>query len=281
MTLFHAIVCVKQVPDTTNIRIDPETGSLIRQGVPAILNPYDEHAVAAAVEWKRRLNGKVTVLTMGPPSAANALRECIEFGADRGILLTARQFSGSDTLATSFVIAECIRAVHQKDPVDMVFFGKQAIDGDTAQVGPGVASRLGWPISTYSTVIREIQTEARFAVVERKTENWNEVLRLTLPAVVTCEKEIAETSFASLPDLIRSLKYEPETWTADQPIVFDPAQIGLKGSPTMVFRTGNPEKHTAGDTIHVDEMGLSQAVESALARLSATDAGSVILGGHS
>jgi electron transfer flavoprotein beta subunit len=281
MSLFHAIVCVKQVPDTTNIRIDPETGSLIRQGVPAILNPYDVHAVAAAVEWKRRLKGKVTVITMGPPAAANALRECIEFGADRGILLTARQFSGSDTLATSFVIAECIRSVHAKDPVDIVFFGKQAIDGDTAQVGPGVASRLEWPLSTYSTVIREIQVDGRFAIVERKTENWNEVLRLTLPAVITCEKEIAEPSFASLPDLMRSLKYEPEAWSAEQPIAFDPAQIGLKGSPTMVFRTGTPEKHAVGEIVHVDEVGLAQAVENAMTHLLATDAGSVLSGGQS
>jgi electron transfer flavoprotein beta subunit len=279
--LLHIIVCVKQVPDTTNIRIDPETGSLIRQGVPTILNPYDAHAVAAAMEWKRRLNGKVTVLSMGPPAAGAALRECVEFGADRGVLLTARQFGGADTLATSYVLSECIAAIHAKDPVDLIFFGKQAIDGDTAQVGPGVASRLGWPLATYVSVVREINLEMRHIIVERKTEIWNEVLRLSLPAVITCEKDIAEPAFASLPDLIRSLRYEPEVWTAEQPVSFDPAQIGLKGSPTMVFRTGTPEKHSSGETVRVSDIGIDQAVSSALQHILETDAGSVIPGGRS
>jgi electron transfer flavoprotein beta subunit len=278
--LLHIIVCVKQVPDTTNIRIDPETGSLIRQGIPTILNPYDLHAMAAAAEWKRKLGGKITVISMGPPAAASALKECIELGGDRGILLTARQFSGADTLATSYVISECIRSIHAQDPVDLIFFGKQAIDGDTAQVGPGVATRLGWPLATYASIIREISLEQRYAIVERKTENWNEVLRLPLPAVITCEKEIAEPAFAPLPDLIHSLRYEPETWTADSPIRFDPALIGLKGSPTMVFRTGTPEKHACGETIEVAKTGLSQAVEAALRTLSSTDAGSVLPGGR-
>jgi electron transfer flavoprotein beta subunit len=278
--LLHIIVCVKQVPDTTNIRIDPDTGSLIRQGVPTILNPYDAHAVAAAIEWKRRLNGKVTVLSMGPPAASAALRECVEFGADRGVLLTARQFSGADTWATSYVLAESIASIHTQDPVDMVFFGKQAIDGDTAQVGPGVATRLGWPLATYTSVIREINLEARNMIVERKTENWNEVLRLSLPAVVTCEKEIAELPFASLPDLIRSLRFEPEVWSAESPLRFDPSLIGLKGSPTMVFRTGTPEKHACGETINVEQAGLAQSVDEALRRLLATDAGNIISGGR-
>jgi len=275
--LFHALVCIKQVPDTTNIRIDPETGNLIRQGVPTILNPYDAHAVAAAVEWKRKLGGKVTVISMGPPAAASAIRECIELGADRGILISARQFSGSDTLATSYVLAKVIEAVSKDEPVDLVFFGKQAIDGDTAQVGPGVASRLGFPMVTYAVKIRELNLQDGYVVIERKTETRNEILKAKLPAALTCEKDIAEIPYASLPDLIYSLKYEPELWTAESPIAFDPAQIGLKGSPTTVYKTGTPEKHTGGEVFHSAEFGLEQAIKLALDKLAASPVGNSIL----
>jgi electron transfer flavoprotein beta subunit len=251
--MFHALVSIKQVPDTTNIRIDPETNNLIRQGVPAILNPYDAHAVGAAVEWKRKLHGKVTVITMGPPAAAIALRECIELGADRAILISARQFAGADTLATSYVLAEVTKAIHEQDPIDLLFFGKQAIDGDTAQVGPGVAVRLGLPV-----------------VIERKTENRNEVIKASLPAAMTCEKDIAEIPFASLPDLVYSLRYEPEVWSAESPIKFDLAQLGLKGSPTTVFKTSTPERHVAGEVFKVADLGVEWVVKAALDKIKAS-----------
>jgi len=276
--LFHALVSIKQVPDTTNIRIDPETGNLIRQGVPTILNPYDAHAVAAAVEWKRKLGGKVTVISMGPPATITSLRECIEMGADRGILLSARQFSGADTLATSYVLAATIEAIHAQDPIDLVFFGKQAIDGDTAQVGPGVASRLNMPMVTYAVNIREVNTDEHYAVIERKTETRNELIKASLPAALTCEKDIAEIPFASLPDLIDSLRYEPEVWTAESPLAFDPAQIGLKGSPTTVFKTGPPETHAAGEVIKTVDVGVDSAVKMALDKLAMTTDGNAILG---
>lgn len=276
--MFHALVCIKQVPDTTNIRIDPETGNLIRQGVPTILNPYDAHAVAAAVEWKRALGGKVTVLSMGPLAAASSIRECIELGADRGILLSARQFSGADTLATSYVLARTIETIAAQDPVDLIFFGKQAIDGDTAQVGPGVAARLGFPMVTYAVNIRELNLTERHVVIERQTESRNELIKASLPAALTCEKDIAEIPYASLPDLIASLSYEPEIWTAESPVAFDLAQLGLKGSPTMVYKTGTPEKHTPGDLIKTAEAGLEAAVRMALGKLAATPAGEAVLG---
>jgi electron transfer flavoprotein beta subunit len=265
--LLHSIVCIKQVPDTTNIRIDPETGNLIRQGIPTILNPYDAHAVAAAVEWKRALGGKVTVITMGPPAAASSLRECIEMGADRGILLSARQFAGADTLSTSYVLAETIRHLQETDPADLIFFGKQAIDGDTAQVGPGVAVRLGAPLVTYAVKIHALDLAGRTVDVERKTENRNEVIRAALPAVLTCEKDIAEIPFASLPDLVASLRYEPEVWTAEAPIRFDPEKIGLKGSPTMVHKTGTPEKHAAGELLPAGNGSVDAAVRNALEKI--------------
>lgn len=275
--MFHALVGIKQVPDTTNIRIDPETNNLIRQGVPTILNPYDAHAVGAAVEWKRKLNGKVTVITMGPPAAVTALRECIEMGADRAILISARQFAGADTLATSYVLAEVTKAIHEQDPIDLLFFGKQAIDGDTAQVGPGVAVRLGLPIVSYAIKIREVNLEQRCVVIERKTENRNEVIKTSLPAAMTCEKDIAEIPFASLPDLVYSLRYEPEVWTAESPIKFDFAQLGLKGSPTTVFKTGTPERHVAGEVCKVAELGVEWVVKAALDKImAAVDVDSIL-----
>jgi electron transfer flavoprotein beta subunit len=262
--VFHALVGIKQVPDTSNIRIDPETGNLIRQGVPSILNPYDAHAVAAAVEIKRALGGKVTVISMGPASTVASIRECIEMGADEGVLLSARQFSGADTLATSYVLAEAIRAIHDREPVHLLFFGKQAIDGDTAQVGPGVAARLGYPLVTYAVKIHEVNLAENTLVVERKTERWNEVIRANLPAVLTCEKEIADIPYAALPDLLNSLAYEPPVWTADSHVRYDPAQIGLKGSPTMVAKVGNPAQHTRGEVIYTLEMGVKAAVALAI-----------------
>jgi len=277
--LIHQLVSVKQVPDTTNIRIDPETGSLIRKGVPAILNPYDAHAVAAAAEWKQKLGGRITIITMGPSAAEDALRECIEMGADRGILISDRKFAGSDTLATSYVLAEAIRAIHAEDPLDLVLFGKQAIDGDTAQVGPGAAVRLGWPLVTYAVKIREIDPDTGYTLVERRTEAGVEVIKTPLPSVLTCEKEIAEIPYASLPQLIASLQYEPERWTAEEPVAYDTAQIGLKGSPTWVAKTGTPEQHQPGETIDVSEAGVKRAVEDVIEKMLANSSVVSILEG--
>ncbi len=276
--MFHALVSIKQVPDTTNIRIDPETNNLIRQGVPTILNPYDAHAVAAAVEWKRKLGGKVTIITMGPPAAVTSLRECIEMGADRAILISARQFAGADTLATSYVLAEVIKEIHSKDPVSLVFFGKQAIDGDTAQVGPGVAVRMDLPVVSYAINIREVNMEQGYVIIERKTESRNEIIKTSLPTALTCEKDIAEIPYASLPDLVNSLRYEPEVWTAESPIMFDVPQLGLKGSPTTVFKTGTPEKHIAGEVFKVAEVGLDAVVKTALDRILAVEGMASTLG---
>ena len=265
--MIHFLVSVKQVPDTTNIRIDPETGSMIRKGVPAILNPYDAHAVASAAEWKKKLGGKLTVVTMGPPAAEEALQECIEMGADRAVLISDRAFAGSDTLATSYVLAEAIRKIDQDDHVDLVFFGKQAIDGDTAQVGPGAAIRLGLPLVTYAVEIQDINEEEGYALIIRKTESGKEIIKTTLPAALTAEKAIAEIPYAALPDLITSLKYKPEVWSATEPVAYDVDQIGLGGSPTMVAKSGSPEAREPAETISVEENGLSSAVEIALGKM--------------
>lgn len=277
--MFHALVAVKQVPDTTNIRIDPETGNLVREGVPAIMNPYDAHALAEAVRWKRRLGGIVTVVSMGPPSFISTLREGVELGADRGVLLTDRKFAGADTLATSYVLAEAIKAIHEQNPIHLVFFGKQAIDGDTAQVGPGVAVRLGLPIVTYAVKIREVDLEGERVIIERKTERWTEVVETSLPTLLTCEKEIAEIPFAPLPDLIRSLRYEPEMWTMEAPRAFQVEQVGVKGSPTIVYKMGTPPLPQPGEKINAREAGVAEAVRSALDRATKAGITPLILGG--
>ncbi|MFP4394515.1 MAG: electron transfer flavoprotein subunit beta/FixA family protein [Anaerolineales bacterium] len=278
--MFHALVAVKQVPDTTNIRIDPETGNLVREGVPAIMNPYDAHALASAVEWKRKLGGKVTIISMGPPSFQNTIREGVEMGADRGVLVTDRKFAGADTLATSYTLAQTIQAIHEEDPIDLIFFGKQAIDGDTAQVGPGVAVRLDMPIVTYAVKIREIDLDKRHTIVERRTERWTEIIELPLPALITCEKEIAETPFAPLPDLIRSLKYNAEMWTLEEgPIEFERDKIGVRGSPTIVYRMGTPPLPEAGEKINCREVGAAAAVATTLEKAKEAGILEQILGG--
>jgi len=277
--LFHALVAIKQVPDTTNIRIDPDTGNLVREGVPAIMNPYDAHALAAAVEWKHKLNGKVTVVSMGPPSFTSTIREAVELGADRGILISDRKFAGADTLATSYVLAEVIRAIHEEDPIDLIFFGKQAIDGDTAQVGPGVAVRLDFPVVTYAVNIRAVDLDDATLVVERRTERWTEVVETALPALLTCEKDIAEIPFAPLPDLIRSLRYEPEMWTMDGPIDFETDKIGVRGSPTIVYQMGTPPLPEPGEKINAREVGVDEALAFLFKKAEEAGALTTMVGG--
>ena len=264
----HAIVAIKQVPDTTVMRIDPETGSLIREGVPAIMNPYDLHALEAAVRLKEEHGGKVTVVSMGPPKAREAIAEAVEQGADRGVLITDRRFAGADTWATSLVLATVIKAIDEQDRVDILFFGKQAIDGDTAQVGPGVATRLGVPLITYAVAIEEFDPEAGLAVVHRRTERGIEVLRTALPALLTVEKEIAPVRFAPLPYLIRAATYEPKVWTSESPIPFDADTIGLRGSPTRVAKAYTPPPKEPGERIVVANKGLHEAVASAWERIA-------------
>lgn len=268
----HTVVAIKQVPDTSNVRINPDTGTLIREGVPAIINPYDVHAVEMAVRLKERFGGKVTVLTMGPPKAADALVECVEQGVDRAILITDRKFAAADTLATSYVIARAIEAIQAEEPVDLLLFGKQAIDGDTAQVGPGVATRLNVPLITYAIEIEAFDPLARTAIVHRRIEQGIEVLETALPALLTVEKEIAAVSRAPLPNLIRAARYQPEVWDAAAPVPFDAGQIGIKGSPTIVGKAFTPSPKEPGELVRVAEAGLVAAASTALARIAASGA---------
>jgi len=246
----HAVVTIKQVPDTSEVRIDPKTNTMIRGGVPSIVNPDDTHAIEAAVALKEQFGGKVTILSMGPPQAIAALKEAISLGADDAVLCSDRGFAAADTLATSYVLWAAILKLNEEQPVDVVLSGKQAIDGDTGQVPPGVATRLGWPQLTYVRKIREIDFAAKRVVVERVADGGVEVLESRLPAVITVGREINEPRYASLPAMLRAARFRPRTWDKTY-LELDPQQIGLRGSPTIVSKVWAPPRRQRDPVIMI------------------------------
>lgn len=262
----HLLVCVKQVPDTTQVRIDPETNTLIREGIPSIVNPYDMHAIEEAVRLKERFGGRVTALTMGPPQAREALREAVSLGCDDAVLLTDRAFAGSDTLATSYILSEAIRRIETENKVDLIVCGKQSIDGDTAQVGPGIAQRLGFSQLTYVVKIRDISEENVNIVVERQLEDGRQVVSAKLPAMITVVKEANDIRYASLKNLIAASKFEPKVWTQET-LQLDAARVGLKGSPTTVRRIFAPPARKGGEIIKQDSEGPAEAVAKLISKL--------------
>ena len=236
----HIVVCVKQVPNTTQVRINPETNTLVRDGVESILNPFDENALEMALQLKEKHPGaKVTVLTMGPPQAAEILKEAVGRGADAVVLLCDRAFAGSDTWATSYAIST---AIGKLEKPDLVLFGKQAIDGDTAQVGPGVADWLGIPCIAYA---RKIEIAAGRARVERAFEDGYETLEVALPCALTVLKEANVPRMASLRGKMAAKKLSIAPLTAEA-VGADPAKLGLNASPTRVVRIFSPPPKTGG-----------------------------------
>ncbi|HDM75043.1 MAG TPA: electron transfer flavoprotein subunit beta/FixA family protein [Deltaproteobacteria bacterium] len=231
----HVVICIKQVPDTKNVRIDPKTNTLVRQGVESITNPFDLYAIEAALQLKDSLGAKTTVITMGPPQAEESLREALSLGVDEAVLLSDRAFAGADTWATSRTLAEAIKKL---GPVDLVVCGKQAIDGDTAQVGPEVATLLDLPCITYVRKI-EIEDGNGTMKVERATDSGYEILRVQIPAVVTVIREIGEPRIPGLRHKIRSKKQEILVWGAEQ-LGLDPEEVGLQGSYTQVVKVFSP-----------------------------------------
>ena len=187
----NIVVCLKQVPDTTAVKIDPKTGTLIRDGVPSIINPEDKHALEAALTLKDNVGGKVTVVSMGPPQAQNALREALCMGADEAILITDRAFAGADTLATSKTLAGAIRRLEY----DVVFAGRQAIDGDTAQVGPEIAEHLNIPQVTY---VQGVKVEDDGLLVNRALEDGYELIKVNGPVLLTAIKELNEPRYMNV-----------------------------------------------------------------------------------
>lgn len=237
----HIIVCIKQVPETTDVKINPETNTLVREGVKSIINPFDMYAIEEGVRLKEKFGGKTTVLTMGPPQAEAALREAMSLGIDEAVLISDRAFAGSDTLATSYTLAKAIKKIGD---FSIILCGKQASDGDTAQVGPGISTHLDIPQVTYVKKIEEIKENV--ARVERMTEEGYEILETPLPCLLTVVKEINEPRIASLKGLMRSKSAKIHLFNGAQ-LDCEEDRLGLKGSPTQVIKIFSPERRKGGE----------------------------------
>lgn len=238
----NIVVCLKQVPDTTAVKIDPKTGTLIRDGVPSIINPEDKHALEAALTLKDNVGGKVTVVSMGPPQAQNALREALCMGADEAILITDRAFAGADTLATSKTLAGAIRRLEY----DVVFAGRQAIDGDTAQVGPEIAEHLNIPQVTY---VQGVKVEDDGLLVNRALEDGYELIKVNGPVLLTAIKELNEPRYMNVRYIFDTANTEIKIWSAAD-LEVNKEELGLKGSPTKVKKSMTKEAKGAGELIN-------------------------------
>jgi len=237
----NIIVCIKQVPDTTDIKIDPITNTLIREGVSSILNPFDLYAIEEAIRIKEKYDGKITAISMGPPQVESALREAVSIGVDEIILLTDRKFAGADTWATSLSLAEAIK---KNGEYDLIFFGQQAIDGDTAQVGPGVATHLQIPQTCFVKKVEQIEDNK--IIVQRLMEDGYDRIEMTLPVALTVVKEINIPRLPSLRGKRNAKKAELKIRTADD-LGLDENGIGLNGSPTQVVKIFSPDLKKDGE----------------------------------
>ena len=235
------VTCVKQVPDTTQVKVDPVTGTLIREGVPFIMNPFDTHALEESLRLKDKYGFRVAVISMGPPSAEVTLRRTIAQGADEAILLSDRAFGGADTLATSMVLTGAIKKLAEKEELAVVMCGRQTIDGDTAQVGPGIATRLGCSQLTLVDRVEEVDLKARIIKVRRKLEGRHEVVTAPLPVMVAVVREINTPRYPNVPMRLMAEDAAITLW--DNKIMqMDETTIGLKGSATQVRKIFSPER---------------------------------------
>jgi electron transfer flavoprotein beta subunit len=240
--LKNIVVAVKQVPDTNQVRIDPETGTLIREGVPFIVNPFDTHALEAGLQLKDRFGGQVIAVSMGPPNTVMTLRKCLALGADQAILVSDRMFGGADTLATSYVLTEAIKRIElENGRIDLVICGKQTIDGDTAQVGPGLATRLGFAQLTLVDQIIDLSPQGHTITARRKLEGRKEVVQAQLPALLTMVREGNRPRYPTVPARLGAEEAEVQVWN-NELLKLAPELIGLRGSPTNVKRIFAPER---------------------------------------
>jgi len=265
----HIVVCMKQVPDSAQIRVHPVTNTIMRHGVPTIINPYDLFALEEAMRLRDRLGGEVTVLTMGPPMAEDSLRKALTFGADRGVLLTDRFFAGSDTLATSYALAGVLKKIGEEWGVpSIIFTGKQTIDGDTAQVGPGIAKRLGYNQLTYVSRIVDIDEAAGTLTVERRAEGGVQVLATRMPALITMLEGTNEIRRGSLDDALRAARAKVVIWNAADAGITDLTKCGLRGSPTIVKKVFAPTARTEkARQIPTDDQSASDLAKAAMAEI--------------
>ncbi|MGC8826624.1 MAG: electron transfer flavoprotein subunit beta/FixA family protein [Anaerolineae bacterium] len=254
----HAIVCIKQVPDTTEVKIDPVRGTLIREGVPSILNPFDTYAIEEALRLKEQFGGKVTAISMGPPQAIEVLKEAVAMGCDDAILLSDRAFAGSDTWATAYTLSQAIRRLGE---FDIILCGRQAIDGDTGQVGPGIARQLKINQLTYVCKIQHIDFEKREIRVERLLEEGREVVESRLPALLTVVKDINQPRYPTFKGIRRASRMEYPIWTAKDLEGANPAFFGLDGSPTRVVRVFTPPPRSGQTEIIQGETVQEQAAK--------------------
>ena len=257
----NVVVCIKQVPDTTNVRINPETNTLMREGVESIVNPFDEYALEQGLLLKDRCGAKLIVVSMGPPQATAVLREALARGADAAFLVSSRAFGGADTLATSYTLAQAIRKACGGVP-DLVLFGKQAIDGDTAQVGPGVSEFLGVPLVTY---VRRLEVKDASFSVECVMDDGVATVEGRLPAVMTVLKEADAPRYAPLSGAIRAAQAQI-TVLNEKDIAADPVKIGLKGSPTKVVTIFPPPVKGGGEKVVASGDAAAKAILSFLER---------------
>lgn len=240
----NIVVCLKQVPDTTAVKIDPKTGTLIRDGVPAIINPEDKHALEGALQLREKVGGKVTVVSMGIPTAKAALREALCMGADEAVLLTDRVLGGADTLATSKALAGLIK----KFDYDLIFAGRQAIDGDTAQVGPEIAEHLGIPQVTY---VQNVEVDGDKLTVKRALEDGYQVVEVKTPCLLTAIEELNEPRYMNVANIFATNDDQIKIMTAAD-IDVDASELGLKGSPTKVKKSMTKEVKGAGELVKED-----------------------------
>ncbi len=248
----NIVVCIKQVPDTTRVKINPETNTLIREGVESIINPFDHYAIEEAVRLKEAHGGTVKVMTMGPPQAETALREAVSLGADEAYLVSDRAFAGSDTWSTAYTLAAAIRNLGD---TDLILCGKQAIDGDTAQVGPSLADQLDIPFVAFVRKVRTI-TDTDL-VVERVFEEGYEVVQSPLPALITVVKEINEPRLPSLKGKMKAKKCEIVMISRSELEVEDP-YLGLDGSPTRVVKIFSPDLKRAGEKFEGEPQDIAE-----------------------
>ena len=262
------VACIKQVPDTTQVQIDPVTNTLVREGIPFIVNPYDTHALEESLRLKDRFGFRVAAISMGPPNAEATLKKALALGVDEAILLSDRVFGGADTLATSNVLSEAIRKLNDEEEVGLVICGKQTIDGDTAQVGPGIATRLGYSQLTLVDRIEGIDPVARKITVRRKLEGRHEIVEAPLPAMLTVVRELNRPRYPTVPLRLASAEAEVKVWN-NQVLKLDEQTIGLKGSPTWVSRIFSPEREKGeiiGDGVSNPEGTAELLIEKLLSK---------------
>ncbi|MFL0194101.1 electron transfer flavoprotein subunit beta [Clostridium sp. WILCCON 0269] len=250
------VVCLKQVPDTNEVKIDPKTGTLIREGVPSIINPDDRNALEESIALKEKVGGTVTVVSMGPPQAEEALREALAMGADEAILVSDRAFAGADTQATSYALAGALKNLEY----DLIFAGRQAIDGDTAQVGPQIAEKLDIPQITY---VEKVDADGDTLTVRRAWEDGYEVAKIKTPCMLTAIKELNEPRYMNIKNIFEVFKKEVKIWSAAD-LEVEKDKLGLNGSCTKVKRSHTKEPKGAGEIVNKP---VKEAVTYAISKL--------------